>query len=121
MSGIVTVVPAGVAGGPPPGGPPSGAGGALELTAKNLAFSPTKLTATSSSVTIHFVNDDANIPHDVAVFSGSDATAPLIAKTDLITGPGSADLKLTLPGPGTYFFHCDVHPTQMTGTITLAG
>jgi plastocyanin len=91
------------------------------LTAKDLAFSPTKLTATSPDVTIHFVNDDANIPHDVAVFDGPDATAPVLAKTDLITGPGTADLTFTLPGPGTYFFHCDVHPTQMTGTITLPG
>jgi plastocyanin len=116
MKGTATVVAAGQA-----GGPPSAAGGKLELHAKNIAFSPTKLTATSASVTIHFVNDDPNTPHNVAVFSGSDATAPAIVHGDLITGPASADVTLTLPGPGTYFFHCDVHPAQMTGTITLAG
>jgi plastocyanin len=116
MNGTATVVAGGQAGGPPPGGQ-----GPIELHAKDLAFSPTKLTAGSADVTIHFVNDDANIPHNVAVFAGSNATAPPIVHGDLVTGPGSADVTFSLPGPGTYFFHCDVHPTQMTGTITLAG
>jgi plastocyanin len=116
MTGTATVVAGGQAGGPPPGG--GGGSGPLELHAKNIAFSPTTLTAASPDVTIHFVNDDANTPHNVAVFDGSDANAPAIVHGDLVTGPGSEDIKLTLPGPGTYFFHCDVHP-QMTGTITL--
>jgi plastocyanin len=117
MKGTATVVAGGQASGPPGGG----AGGPLELHAKNIAFSPTALTATSTSVTIHFVNDDPNTPHNVAVFNGADATAIPIVHGDLVTGPGSADVTLTLPGPGTFFFHCDVHPAQMTGTITLSG
>jgi plastocyanin len=117
MKGTVTVVAGGQAGGSPGGG----AAGKIELHAKNIAFSPTKLTATSASVTVHFVNDDPNTPHNVAVFNGSDATAPAIVHSDLVTGPGSADVAFTLPGPGTYFFHCDVHPAQMSGTITLPG
>jgi plastocyanin len=116
MTGTATVA----AGGPPPGGGGGGGGpGApLELHAKNIAFTPTQLSATAGKVTIHFVNDDANTPHNVAVFNGSDANAPAIVHGDLVTGPGSEDITFSLPGPGTYFFHCDVHP-QMTGTLTL--
>jgi plastocyanin len=122
MTGTASVV----AGGPPPGGPPPSGGppppgGALELHAANTAFSPTTLSATSTDVTIHFVNDDAGIPHNVAVFNGADASAPAIVHSDLLTGPANEDVTLTLPGNGTFFFHCDVHPTQMTGTITLSG
>jgi len=116
MTGTVTVVPAK----PPPGGP-GGPGGAIQLAAKGIAFAPTKLTASSPNVTIHFSNQDAGIPHNVAVFSGPDATAPAILHGDLITGPATMDYSFSLLGPGTYFFHCDVHPTQMTGTITLSG
>jgi plastocyanin len=119
MTGTATVTAGPQAGGPPPTG--GGPGGPIELHAKNIAFSPTKLTASSVNVTIHFVNDDANIPHNVAVFDGADANAPAIVHSDLVTGPGSTDVTFTLPGPGTYYFHCDVHPAQMTGTITLAG
>jgi plastocyanin len=113
MTGTVTVVP----GKAPPGGP----GGVIQLAAKGIAFSPTKLTASSPNVTIHFSNQDANIPHNVAVFNGPDATAPAILHGDLVTGPATTDYSFSLPGPGTYFFHCDVHPVQMTGTITLSG
>jgi plastocyanin len=118
MTGTATVVPGKPGGGPGgPGGPPS----ALQLSAKGTAFIPTKLTAPSPNVTIHFSNQDAGIPHNVAVFSGPDATAPPILHGDLVTGPATTDYSFSLPGPGTYFFHCDVHPTQMTGTITLSG
>jgi len=121
MTGTASVVPGGQASGPPSGGPgPGGPSAPIELHAKNIAFSPTQLTATSPNVTIHFVNDDANLPHNVAVFDGADANAPAIVHADLVTGPSSEDITFTLPGPGTYFFHCDVHP-QMIGTITLAG
>lgn len=118
MTGTATVVP-----GKPPtgGGPGGGPGGAIQLAAKGIAFSPTKLTASSPNVTIHFSNQDANVPHNVAVFNGPDADAPAILHGDLITGLASADYTFSLPGPGTYYFHCDVHPVQMTGTITLSG
>ena len=119
MTGTATVVP-GKPGGGGPGGP-GGPGGAIELSARGIAFIPTKLTATSPQVTIHFSNADAPTPHNVAVFNGSDANAPAIFHGDLVSGPAATDYSFSLPGPGTYFFHCDVHPTQMTGTITLSG
>jgi len=112
MVGTVTVVPS---------QPTVGPGGVIQLAAKGIAFSPTTLTASSPNVTIHFSNQDANIPHNVAVFNGPDATAPAILHGPVITGPATTDYSFTLPGPGTYFFHCDVHPVQMTGTITLSG
>ena len=114
MTGTVTVVP-----GKPPG--PGGPAGVIQLAAKGTAFSPTKLTASAPNVTIHFSNQDPNLPHNVAVFNGPDANAPAIFHGDLVTGPATADYTFSLPGPGTFFFHCDVHPVQMTGTITLPG
>ncbi len=117
MTGTVTVVPGKPAASPGGGSP----GGAIQLSARGIAFIPTKLTATSPQVTIHFLNVDAPTPHNVAVFNGSDANAPAIFHGDLDTGPAATDYTFTLPGPGTYFFHCDVHPIQMTGTITLSG
>jgi plastocyanin len=99
----------------------SAATGPLQLTAQSISFSPTGLTASATAVAIHFTNQDAGIPYNVAVFDGSDVSAPVIFRGAVITGPGSTDYTFVLPGPGTYFFHCDVHPTQMTGDITLEG
>jgi len=36
----------------------------------------------------------------------------------VITGPATTDYSFTLPGPGTYYFHCDVHPT-MSGQVVV--
>jgi plastocyanin len=36
-----------------------------------------------------------------------------------VTGPGSANFTVSGLKPGTYFFHCQYHPTQMKGTIVV--
>jgi plastocyanin len=121
MHGTVTVVPAGgPGGGEGPGG--EGQGAALDLAAKGIAFQPTTLTAPANTpFTIHFTNDDPSTPHNVSIFGGVDASAPSVFQGEVITGPASADYSVDALLPGTYFFHCDVHPQQMTGTLTVPG
>jgi plastocyanin len=117
MKGTVTVAAAGAPGGGPPGG---GGGGAPTVVAKGLAFQPTQLSVPGGGqVTIHFDNQDSGIPHNMAVFNGTDATAPLLFRGPLVTGPAAKDYSFAAPPPGSYFFHCDVHPTQMTGTLVV--
>ncbi len=112
MKGTVTVGGAGGAGG--------GQGGALNLVAKGTAFQQTRLTAQGGGqITIHFDNQDTGLTHNVAVFNGSDATAPVLFRGDLVTGVATKDYTFPAPPPGTYFFHCDVHPQQMMGTLVV--
>jgi plastocyanin len=117
MQGTIT------AGAAPPGGEgQSGAPpGAAQLSANNLQFSTDALTVTAAGgkITIHFENKDTQ-PHNVAVFNGADATAPAVFRGDLVQPGASSDYTFDAPPPGTYFFHCDVHPT-MQGTLTVAG
>jgi plastocyanin len=117
MTGTVTVTPAG-GGQAAPGAP----AGAVQITARGTAFVQTRVTAPAGGrVTIHFTNDDP-LPHNVAIFEGTDATGKLVFRGKIVTGPGrSVDESFPAPPPGTYFFHCDVHPTQMQGTITFVG
>jgi plastocyanin len=100
----------------------AGPGAAPTVTAQNTAFSPAtlKVTPSGGKVDIHFVNKDASVQHNIVVFGGKDATAPQLFSGQLVTGPGSVDYSFTAPPSGTYFFHCLVHPTQMTGTITIS-
>ncbi len=109
MTGTVKVVAGG------------GAATALKEEAKGIKFLQPKLsvTAAGGKVTIHFVNSDEGTQHNIAVFRGSNATAPLLFRGELVAGPGSADYSFNAPPPGTYFFHCDVHPT-MTGTLAVS-
>jgi len=116
MTGTATVVAGGAAVGPSPGA----GGGALQLAAKSLAFNPTQLAAAGGAqINIHFNNQDAAIPHNVVVFNGQDASAPVLFRGDPVTGPGTTDYTFKAPPSGTYFFHCEFHPTQMTGKLTV--
>jgi plastocyanin len=70
---------------------------------------------------VTFTNDEIGVTHTWHVFNGPDSAAPTLAATQLITGPGATD-SVTFTAPtqtGDYFFWCDVHPTIMTGTLTL--
>jgi plastocyanin len=119
MKGTVTVDEAAPAGGGGPAGGSQGGGGPT-VTAKGLAFHPTQVTVPGGGqVTIHFDNQDAGTTHDIAVFNGSDANAPVLFKGELVTGPATKDYTFTAPPPGSYFFHCEVHPQQMTGTLVV--
>jgi plastocyanin len=116
MVGTVTVGPPGE---PGPGGPGEG-GGVPTVVAKDLAFQPAELSvAGEEEITIHFDNQDAGQLHNIQVFDGPDATAPSLFDGELITGPATVDYVFEAPPPGSYFFHCKVHPTQMTGTLTV--
>ena len=103
-------------------GTPSGGGNAIsiDLAAQNIAFDKTTITVKAGSqVTINFNNKDSGIPHNFSLYADSSASQNLF-KGDTVTGPGTAVYKFTAPStPGTYFFRCDIHPTQMTGQFVV--
>jgi plastocyanin len=91
----------------------------VEVTAENTKFLQTKLSLTAGAqVTIDFDNKDP-ATHNIVIFRGTDATGPQIFRGDLVTGPKTAQYRFTAPPPGTYFFHCEVHPTTMNGPLNV--
>ncbi len=98
----------------------SGGGGAantVTITAKDIKFSPQQVTvAAGQALTIHFDNQDT-VQHNIAIFDGADASAPLVFRGQIFPGVKSVDYAVPALKAGSYFFHCDVHP-NMTGTIT---
>jgi plastocyanin len=110
---------AGASGAPTPGGSPAGT--IIEVATPqedSLAFVPNTLEAPANTdVTIRYTND-SNIPHNIHVFEGADNTAPSLGATEVVTGPDAVeDLTFTTPGPGDYYFLCDVHGPSMAGTL----
>ena len=113
----------GEGGAAPPGEPGEGEQpGALQIVARDVAFVPAEATVSpiGGTVTILFENEDA-VPHNVAVFDGSDASAPVVFRGEVFPGPARMEYAFPAPPPGTYFIHCDVHPVEMTGTLTVEG
>jgi plastocyanin len=117
---------------PPPGSAPvvntsCGADKKVVLSeiAKGTAFTVTCLVAApGKAFSVNFDNQDASIPHNMAFFSDSGFTK-LIYRGNVITGPATAVYPATqTSGPlsaGTYYFHCDVHPTMQGTLVVVAG
>lgn len=104
---------------------PAGSSGGTVLQIASLedsTFNTDTLTAPANTqITVQYLNDTA-IPHNIHFYDGPDDTAPTLAQTDVVTGPGNTQsVTFTTPGPGQYFFRCDVHPLQMVGTLGVTG
>lgn len=72
-------------------------------------------------IKVTFDNEDAGIPHSFAVLM-SHESSQVFYSTGQTTGPLKKDFTIPadkLPGPGTYHFHCEVHPNQMMGTFII--
>ena len=102
----------------PAGGAPSRSSGAgLTIVAKNALFERTELTARAGTLNVTVVNEDAGDVHNVHFFRGDSADAASAGMTLVANGPSTETVTLTLTA-GSYFFHCDVHPALMHGTLT---
>jgi plastocyanin len=93
----------------------------LDLAAAGIAFDTDCLAAPADTAfTIAFDNQDAGTPHNVHIFSADpaqDPNAESLFTGDLVTGPETVTYQVSALPAGTYYFHCDVHPTQMFGTF----
>lgn len=113
--------PASQATGTPQGTATSGGGGGstVSIAASNILFDKTKLAASAGTVKIEFDNKDGGIPHNFNVFDGKDATGKSLGATAIEAGPTKQELTIELKA-GSYYFQCDVHPTTMSGTLTVS-
>ena len=104
----------------PTGGAGDGESIELELTAENTTYDETELTAPAGAdVSLVFDNDDPDIPHNFSLYETPESEDPLF-EGPVITGVESTTYEFTAPAdPGTYHFHCDIHPTQMDGDFIV--
>ncbi len=91
--------------------------------AANSGFAETSLSvAADTPFTIHFINEDDGIPHNVQIFEGTDTSATAVWTPEgnaMITGPDEAHYEVPALAAGTYTFNCFSHPTTMVGTLTV--
>jgi plastocyanin/mono/diheme cytochrome c family protein len=97
-----------------------GAGGAtvtLKLTAAGIAYDTDTLEVPANTpFKIEFTNNDAGIPHNVAIHEGS-PTGTVVWTGDIFNGVETRTYDVPALPAGTYGFVCTVHP-NMTGTLT---
>lgn len=93
--------------------------GATVIVAKNILFDQKELRVPAGEPFIVLMrNEDAGVPHNWALYTDDSATQPVVgANEGICTGPCEDEVEVPALDPGSYFFRCDVHPTQMTGTL----
>ena len=97
----------------------SSAPGSLTLVAKNLAYDKRSLSAApNSNVSLVFDNQDSGVLHNFALYTNNRATTKIFVG-DLVTGPAKQTYTFKAPAAGTYYYRCDVHPDQMTGSFVV--
>lgn len=105
--------------GAPAGGGAKPSGKPIPIAAKGLAFSTSELSLPADTpAVIAFDNQDSGIPHNFAIYV-SQGGKPLF-QGEVVTGPAKAEYQIPQLAPGSYFFQCDIHPTTMSGSVTVA-
>lgn len=98
----------------------SPSGTSLKISAKNIKFDKSCLAAPAGKAfTITFDNEDSGVPHNIDIFTNKSASKSLW-KGSTITGSKTTTYKVPALKAGTYYFRCDIHPTQMFGTFVVS-
>ena len=82
------------------------------ITAKNIKYSPTTITLKKGQKVTFSVKNMDKIKHNLNIKG-------LKVNTD-VPGTKTGIATLTPNVAGTYEFHCEYHPQQMKGTITVS-
>jgi plastocyanin len=102
----------------PPGGG-GGGGGAPPATivAQGLEFDIDHITVQGGGEAAVVLDNQEAVPHNFSVYTSSGGEA--IFEGEVITGPAQTENRFPAPAPGEYHFQCDIHPTTMSGTLTV--
>ncbi|MEJ7803170.1 MAG: cupredoxin domain-containing protein [Candidatus Limnocylindria bacterium] len=93
--------------------------GAVELSAADIAFDANVIRATAGEAfTITFTNNDT-APHNVSVYTEEGGEEIVLG--DVIDGGATVEVEVPALDAGEYFFVCDIHPNEMTGSVVVEG
>ncbi len=93
--------------------------GVAEITADDIEFDATTITAPAGQpFTVAFTNMES-IPHNFSVYTEEGGEE--IAVGEVINEGVTDEVEIEGLAAGEYFFVCDVHAGEMTGTLIVEG
>jgi plastocyanin len=101
------------------GGTVSVVDGVVEIGADDLKFDANVIQATAGEAfTIILTNNEA-IPHNISVYT--EQGGQRLALGEIINEGEVDEVEVPALEPGEYFFVCDLHVSEMQGTIVVEG
>ena len=91
---------------------------AATIVSTDNKFDTAKLTVPANQPVTVTLQTKGQAIHNWRVFNVKDAAGKDVA-TQLLAAGQSETLTFTLAAPGTYAFHCDTHPAEMKGSLTV--
>lgn len=122
--------PSGAVGSAPPASAPAasapaaspsagGTGVVIRIVAIGIKFDLAEFSVPADTpFQIVFDNQDAGIPHNVAIYQGQ-AGGPTLFKGEIFNGVRTVTYEVPGLPAGNHYFQCDVHPT-MNGAVRVA-
>ncbi len=90
----------------------------LKIVASNTKFDTNCLVGTANQpLTLSYENKDQT-NHGLVLLESHTSTEPFF-RVDIFSGPKTQTLTIPAQKPGTYAFHCQVHPSAMSGTFVV--
>jgi len=90
----------------------------LRIVASGTRFDTNCLIGTANqALTLSYENKDST-NHGI-VFLESHTSAEPFFRVEVFTGPRTQSVTIPPQRPGTYAFHCQVHPSAMSGTFVV--
>jgi len=91
----------------------------LEVTARGIAFDKTSLQVAAGQPFTIKLKNDAEVTHNLHIYTKKGGDSIAVTQPDRVPGGSTGVLSATIAQPGDYYFQCDIHPSAMTGKITV--
>lgn len=94
-------------------------GEVVHVVAEEIKFDTDEITVPAGEeLEIEFVNEDAEVYHNVAIYEGDGPEAEPVFNGEGFAGHDERTYRLETPEPGAYVFICDFHP-NMKGAFVV--
>jgi len=96
--------------------PAASSGDSVSVEAKDFSFDPTSFTVAAGEEVTVTLNNTGNAGHTLTVYTDEEYSDPVDGAETSVNAGETGEFKATFEG-GEYYFRCEVHPSQMTGTL----
>jgi plastocyanin len=100
-------------------GTTSGESGVIEVEASEYAFTPDNFEVQSGEPVTVKVEATGTTIHTLTVYEDQERTTAIPGADVTVSPEQSGEFTVTFEEPGTLYFFCGIHPTQMQGEITV--